>query len=174
MTQERSISFNDQMIDAILSGNKTQTRRPMKPQLEMTSIDFEYAGTWKSWALPMPDGSNILYPNGKAEILSMCPYGAIGDRLRVPENPDILLEIVDIRVERLQDIAEADAKAEGIEDASGAVEFYSMIDKARQFSYPLDSPQALFAAFWDEIYPQSGMQFEDNPWVWVVEFKEIE
>lgn len=71
----------------------------------------------------------------------------------------ILLEITDVRVERLNSISEEDAGREG---------------------YPADpSPYGgkmdkwlWFRQLWDGIYPEQS--FKHNPWVWVIEFKRVE
>ncbi|MWJ65561.1 hypothetical protein, partial [Escherichia coli] len=72
----------------------------------------------------------------------------------------ILLEITDVRVERLRDMSEADAKAEG---ASPAM-------------YKITPPEAVyrvgFGDIWRSIYGQDN--WLSNPWVWVIEFKRIQ
>ena len=64
----------------------------------------------------------------------------------------ITLEITDIRVERVQDITEDDAIAEGVESFN-AVASYSYL--------------------WDSINAKRGYPWEKNPWVWVISFKQI-
>lgn len=71
----------------------------------------------------------------------------------------ITLEIVSIRVERLNDISEADAKAEGISPAVGGVE--------NGWEHRFN-----FRELWMTIYGEDNWQI--NPWVWVVEFKRVE
>lgn len=61
----------------------------------------------------------------------------------------IWLEIVDVRVERLQDISEEDAKAEGVQ-IGGTPATY----------------RGGFAALWDAINGKK-CPWKDNPWVWV-------
>lgn len=68
----------------------------------------------------------------------------------------ILLEITDVRVERLQDITRGDAMAEGCP-------FPNMANAT--------SPRDWYAALWEEI--NGGGSWDANPWVWVVEFKRI-
>ncbi|HGD8211897.1 TPA: hypothetical protein ACI7E0_003503 [Escherichia coli] len=72
----------------------------------------------------------------------------------------ILLEITDVRVERLRDMSEADAKAEG---ASPAM-------------YKITPPEAVyrvgFGDIWRSIYGQDN--WLSNPWVWVIEFERIQ
>ncbi len=68
----------------------------------------------------------------------------------------LTLEIVNVRCERLQEISEADAKAEGIE-----------------FHGVLPSAPDRFAALWDSINANRGYGWEKNPWVWVIEFKKL-
>lgn len=71
----------------------------------------------------------------------------------------ITLEITAVRVERLQDISEADARAEGctghwVEEAPAA-------DQAR-FDY---------RELWEQINGPGS--WDANPWVWVVEFRRL-
>lgn len=76
----------------------------------------------------------------------------------------ILLEITDVRVERLQDITYEQAAAEGIHrhnrmwsatDEGGACHKY---------------PEPAFRDLW----LSTGGDWDANPWVWVVEFKRVE
>lgn len=69
----------------------------------------------------------------------------------------IILEVTDIRVERLNDISEQDAKAEGFEYP--AVPGMGWKFNARHN----------FLVEWDQIYGNRS----SNPWVWVIEFKVI-
>lgn len=88
----------------------------------------------------------------------------------------ITLEVVSVRVERLQEISEADAKAEGIESSrasqlcGGTWRDYSQgrRDPFEDFSSPVDSYRTL----WESINGPGS--WDANPWVWVVEFKPID
>lgn len=73
----------------------------------------------------------------------------------------IALEITGIRVERLQQITEESAKAEGCtQDADFSREYpYSYVDQ--------------FHRLWNEINGKRA-DWDSNPWVWVVEFKRCE
>ena len=79
----------------------------------------------------------------------------------------ILLEVVDVRVEQLQDISEADAIAEGVEEGCFNGYYVDYLDRDYQFDNAVES----FRSLWQSINgPESWKQ---NPWVWVVEFKRI-
>ncbi|HCF8297135.1 TPA: hypothetical protein NIV23_005187 [Klebsiella pneumoniae] len=67
----------------------------------------------------------------------------------------ILLEITDVRVERLRSMSQDDARAEGVIAASG----------------PMEAGLA-FRELWDSIYGEES--WKANPWVWVIKFKQIE
>lgn len=81
----------------------------------------------------------------------------------------ILLEITDVRVERLNAISEEDARAEGIIDGGclncGEPEPCGCAN-------PEPDATDAFAYLWQSIYGQDN--WNANPWVWVIEFKRIE
>ncbi len=87
----------------------------------------------------------------------------------------INLEITGVRVERLQDISEADAIAEGIEkisavgDGSGPNKFSIHLD-----GMWCNAPTAheCYKILWESINGQGS--WDKNPWVWVIEFKRID
>uniref|UniRef100_UPI00260F1BED hypothetical protein n=1 Tax=uncultured Microbulbifer sp. TaxID=348147 RepID=UPI00260F1BED len=110
---------------------------------------------------PPPNEPNKFYPNG----LSGKSYSAADPNKFWKKRPSIHmprwasridLEITRIGVERLQDISEEDAKAEGM------VSLYT--DKYTHFLEFCDT--------WKEIYGANS--WDANPWVWVVKFKRVE
>lgn len=193
--KERGMIFNAEMVRAVLDGRKTQTRRIVKPQPELT----ERSGfSWKGMLYGA--GSDDRETNRNFAHVK-CPHGKPGDRIWVRETwaeagasapdlklyranyPDhvpssyenvpptdeilwtpsihmprwasrILLEITDVRVERLRSMSQADARAEGVIAASG----------------PMEAGLA-FRELWDSIYGEES--WLANPWVWVIEFKRI-
>lgn len=82
----------------------------------------------------------------------------------------ITLEITGVRVERLQDISEADAISEGIESAYESWRDYRT-DPAVNFPCA-DSPISSYQTLWESINGTGS--WDANPWVWVLEFKRIE
>lgn len=70
----------------------------------------------------------------------------------------IKLEITNIRVERLQDISESDAKAEGVETL-GLYPGYNVSNRGK------------YEGLWNLI--NGNDSWDLNPWVWVIEFKRI-
>lgn len=74
----------------------------------------------------------------------------------------ITLEIVSVRVERLQDISEADAKAEGADP------YRLPVHPAREMLRYVDG----FNALWESI--NGAGSWDTNPWVWVIEFRRVE
>ncbi|MEY1496659.1 hypothetical protein AB7006_00950 [Escherichia coli] len=70
----------------------------------------------------------------------------------------LTLEITGVRVERLRDLSEDDAKSEGITPPSGGV--------LPGWEYRIN-----FRDLWMSIYGADN--WETNPWVWVIEFKVV-
>lgn len=80
------------------------------------------------------------------------------------------IRLTGIRQERLQDITEADCKAEGIElpiDVETKGNLYDGIE----VSYRIRERRDQYAALWDTIHTRKGTRWEDNPLVWVLEFE---
>lgn len=82
----------------------------------------------------------------------------------------ITLEVVSIRVERLQDISEEDAKAEGVDyQAEEKDAFAGWYSADRTVLY--DTAKLAFQSLWQSINGPGS--WDANPFVWVVEFKRI-
>jgi hypothetical protein len=72
----------------------------------------------------------------------------------------ITLEITNIRVERLQEIAIEDIQDEG----------FPLIDEYAHTEHDL---RCWFHQLWDSINAKRGYSWESNPWVWCISFKRI-
>lgn len=78
----------------------------------------------------------------------------------------ITLEITDVRVERIQEISEEDAKAEGDQNP---FEGLTHVDGT-----PIQSSAILrFKSLWNVLNAKRGFSFESNPFCWVLEFRRI-
>ncbi|HDT2130034.1 TPA: hypothetical protein RCG87_001774 [Enterobacter roggenkampii] len=87
------------------------------------------------------------------------PYGKWTPSIHMPRWASRLtLEITGVRVERLRDLSEDDAKSEGITPSSGGV--------LPGWEYRIN-----FRDLWMSIYGADN--WEANPWVWVIEFKVV-
>ncbi|MGU9582485.1 hypothetical protein ACX4Y7_20780 [Klebsiella pneumoniae] len=84
----------------------------------------------------------------------------------------ILLEITDVRVERLNAISQEDAEAEGIdmEALYDSQDCYDCIADHNMTGRP--TVTGAFKYLWESIYGEEG--WKSNPWVWVIEFKRFE
>lgn len=190
-TKERPILFSAPIVRAILAGEKTQTRRIVKPVRGFEHNDIlKYgmpcaADPWAVWW-----HSSVT---DRVGCLQECPYGVPGERLWVREawkqgesrvwyradghmdvkgwpwkpgihmfrhDSRITLEITGIRVERLQEISEADAEAEGITGDDALI---------GQINNPF---RTAFADLWESIHGDGSWAV--NPWLWVIEFRRLE
>jgi len=119
-------------------------------------------GTQKWKFKPMKDDAVAFMLNGPN-----AKRGAIGWHKRpsifLPRWASrIMLEILDIRVQRLQEISEADAQAEGCSMGyDGPYSFH------QGFNY-----RGGFMALWDSINGKRAA-WATNPWVWAVTFKRL-
>jgi len=86
----------------------------------------------------------------------------------------ILLEIVSVRVERLQDISDADAIAEGIERNAEYPTLWKRGDLHgdQNIMKSTGFPKLAYRSIWEQINGHES--WSANPWIWVVEFKRVE
>lgn len=82
----------------------------------------------------------------------------------------LFLRVTNVRVERLQDITEEDARGEGVKDP---YEYQHPDYYDQPHLRGLEINQSAFAGLWDSINAKRGFCWEVNPWVWVIEFERI-
>lgn len=81
----------------------------------------------------------------------------------------LTLTVTDVRVQRLQEISEADAKAEGI------IEYEPTDEDPAEFSCRdggdiWNNAKSAFAALWDTLHTKPGERWGDNPFVIALSF----
>jgi hypothetical protein len=124
----------------------------------------------------LSQGEPILYPADGAIRTTGCAMispGRYRPSIHMPcWASRILLEITDVRVERLQDISDAQIEAEGI-DLEALADGQERYDMCHAGSGAGGRPTLLSA--WSDLWqsingPES---WEANPWVWCVSFKQV-
>lgn len=102
-------------------------------------------------------------------------YGKLRPSIHMPRIASrILLEITGVRVERLHEISEADAQAEGVERVVAGVGWrrYCDPDSEEVGVPPCGDARRSFRSLWKFI--NGDESWNANPWVWVVEFKRVQ
>lgn len=198
--KEWPILFSAPMVRAILDGSKTQTRRVAKRtaaghvketgghrRWHIADFDAYLACPYgqpgdrlwvrETWAAPHSEDGRppraIQCDQMRIHYLASEGRGGLVWRpsIHMPRWASrITLEITGVRVERLQEISEADAIAEGIERSYDQWRDYRT-DQAVNYpgaATPIDSYRTL----WEEINGPDS--WDANPWVWVVDFKRLE
>lgn len=186
MTKSRPILFSGAMVRALLDGTKTQTRRAAKTPASYKKIGWTCPPDGPvsppiHWCPYGKIGDTLWVRETWAyRILAMSaerdedgPYVYAADdppldqRLCARWRPSIhmprvacriKLEITDVRVERLQDISEADAKAEGWPGTLTS-------------PYAISYPKIWYKQLWQDINGRES--WDQNPWVWVIGFKVV-
>lgn len=173
MKKLRPILFSTPMVQAILEGRKTQTRRVVKSEhLRGVVLDETMYNQMQNrcrygkvgdvlWVRESWNGVKDL--NGK-----FIHYRFKGDNdpfhngmrwkpsIHMPfEAARIFLEIMDVRVEQLQYISDQDAKSEG-------VNFTKYVNATARYH---------FMELWKSI--NGEYSWNSNPWVWVLTFNRI-
>lgn len=200
----KPIIFNSEMVRAILEGRKTQTRRVLNekhldkwfnyqdwassvgrvdgianviPSMEvylMQYAPYSVGDTLyvrekciispKYFDGVRSNSYNVTDPDGDGRIcqyLATTPDTEAARDYKLKTTPSIhmprwaariFLKVTSVRIERLNEISEEDAIAEGIHHKS------------------MNNPCVEFQWLWQSIYGN----WNDNPWVWVIEFERIE
>ncbi|HEX5539163.1 MAG TPA: hypothetical protein VFX01_05170 [Methylophilaceae bacterium] len=169
--KQSPIIFSKPMVLAILAGHKTQTRRLVKlagkdlPHdatgeeiAQLVESPYAHPGDrlWVKEAWCTPQAFDHLRPS----VLPMdtpIEYRADGEsrnggKWRTPLfmprwASRITLEIAAVRMERLQEISEADARAEGMGS---------------------ENPVEAYRTLWESLHGMDA--WAKNPWVWLLEF----
>ena len=196
---EKPIIFSTEMVRAILEGRKTMTRRVVKPQpnLVLNPPDDACAEVAEFPVKSRYKPGNILWvretwaklnhnykPDYNGNIFV---YKA--DHITGNDGPDIIkwrspiympreaarlfLKVKNIQLERLQYITEDDAEAEGAIDwICQQHNNGTWIDNAMRGA-ACAKPKRAFALLWNSIYEKRGFGWDQNPWVWVIEFERV-
>lgn len=196
--KERPILFSGEMVRAILAGRKTQTRRVIRQRdldrMEGLMLHDSEAEMWcpygrvsdRLWvretfspgtlAIENKEADNICYRAGKCPCGDEGKYHWHGTKWKpsifMPRWASrITLEIVSVRVERIQDISESDAKAEGITNPAEIAHLRAITEKAGLQYCP---HKMAYSELWDELNEERGFGWDVNPWVWAIEFRRVE
>lgn len=79
----------------------------------------------------------------------------------------ITLEITDVRVQRLQEISEEDAKAEGVKASDAAI-----VMRDSKWHHELsNTARGAYAVLWESL--NGAGSWDANPWVWCIGFKGV-
>jgi hypothetical protein len=182
---DRPILFSAPMVRALLDDRKTQTRRMLKPQPDdilegQIPRQLRIAVGDRLWARETWQG--LSFGDYRPTKSSLCevryaatdPCADLDAEARgYPWRPSIFMPrwasritliVTDVRVERLQDISAADAKAEGVEQDSDGWRDYLM-PHTQCCGNPIDSYRTL----WDHI--NGAGAWDANPWVSAYTFK---
>jgi len=196
----KGIIFSASMVQAILDGRKSMTRRVIKGIFPEEKHDLDYPPhkhdegdfayhfqtdaddyvehrlkpryqtgdiLWvrETWA---DESGYFLYrADDTSEVIT--DYNAIKWRPSIfmpREAARIFLKVTEVRVERVQDITNDDAREEGalttglvntiIRNTDGGI------------------PRTQFHILWDSINAKRGYGWDTNPWVWVYSFDRID
>jgi len=182
--KEHPIIFNAWSILHILNGTKTQTRRVIKkhPLIDcgMSDAFIKDPDNYVIQDCPFGGVGDLLWVRETYEIREVDTEFGVEERIfyRVDcdDKPEtrwcpaifmprkysrLFLEITDVRIERVQDIIEADALAEGCRIWMG------------QDGIKTDTAVNDFARIWEEINAKRGFSLKVNPWVWVISFRPL-
>lgn len=194
----KPILFNTEMVQAILEGRKTVTRRLVKPApagdgTKPEELTITRPGYWNSFGddnvyrQPCKPG-DILYVREtwckdstrymyKANYSDAEKFFRGGKEVQIKWRPSIhmpkeaarlFLRVTDVRVERLQDMCLIDCLKEGVQ-----------LTIAEQGDLVIQGLRARdrFSGVWDSTIKTAELPiygWEANPWVWVIEFERCE
>lgn len=231
MMAEKPVLFSTPMVQAILDGRKTQTRRVIKPKCNKDYDRFSRMGIFSNikdfdpgWHGVDFDGG--IFVNDPIEQPRYLPGdtlwvretwmktdcfglqngyvykadGAKNDILQYTgqeikwkpsifmprEAARIFLRVTDVRVERVQEISEDDAIAEGVpcdwpmepiycpacngEGLTGA--FHPGTLGYMEIDCPhCEKAVARYKNLWDSLNAKRGYGWDTNPWVWIYRFE---
>ena len=83
----------------------------------------------------------------------------------------IILEVTNVRVERLNDITDDDAKVEGIDYVVDKITGYCGYNYLSGGYNLMTTPYHGYRSLWESINGEGS--WDKNPWVWVITFRRV-
>ena len=177
----KKILFNDNfcLTQAVLSGQKTMTRRALKDNVPL--------GNWEETAkhLPYKVGEIVAIAQSYKDIYPNADFEMVGDGFMTESagwtnkmfvKADLLphhIKITDVKVERLQDISDDDILREGVWQFYDNKDLF-FVSKNIGYAHEVAFPTAR-EAFWYLIDKISGKgTWESNPWVAAYSFELVD
>lgn len=202
--KKHPIIFSSEMVQAILDGRKTQTRRVIKPQPK-DDIEKHFTGHWISGLV-----------DDSYERVHICSYGQVGDRLWVRESWATEKIFDSMSAKQIEDTGvgtipfwykvndwqiDRDGQIRGrwrtgrfcphwasritLEITEIRVQRLQEITEGDAMSEGVNSHLELnkdgwrtaiddFKDLWDSINIKRGYGWGINPWVWVISFKRLD
>jgi hypothetical protein len=173
---DRPIIFSAPMVRALLDGRKTQTRRALKPPYG--TLEYLPDRTWRPIYTKCFRGDRLYVREafcprlGYPAPVATPHYRADDDKpewrglwkpsIHMPRWASRLtLTVTDVRVQRLQEISEADAIAEGCDAA------FAMTMRRPNGAYPGNATEC-FRDLWNSLHGPDA--WDANPWVAALTF----
>jgi hypothetical protein len=161
------------MVQAIIAGTKTQTRRVVKDINKSPYKAGDILWVRETYCDITNYKQEPLFSSINGNFVYKANTDFIGEHKWKPsifmpkEASRISLLVKNVRVERLNDISESDAVAEGIKSIHKDNEvLYDMQGKGQTYC-----PVTAYGFLWESI---NGVgSWESNPFVWVVEFERM-
>jgi hypothetical protein len=199
--KERPILFSAPMVRAILDGQKTQTRRVVKPAGRLVATSWSPLHPERGLRVTVRTGPRSTHTGPIGDHLDACPYGEPGDRLwvretwaRFPGNDPVYRATYDgrfgsgwkwkpsIHMPRwasrltLEVTAVRVERLHDISESDAANEGISCSSGHRwglaETGVEHNAPSHAFRSLWQNINGPGS--WEANPWVWAVSFKRVE
>lgn len=183
--------FSTEMVQAILKDRKTVTRRAVKPQPKAALYPMPDSMCWpgcfanceeeRVYRPPLQTGDILWVRETWAKSMAGTFMYRADDKaimverwhpsIHMPrEAARIFLRVTDVRSERLNDITDAQAKAEGVSMPLPA-------QKDPEYAEYIGGYYGAFADLWDSTIKPKDIPtygWDANPWVWVIEFERCE
>lgn len=147
-------------------GERLWVKETFQPIWAELDVQPESMASPEGWAIHyVADGGPVEYQHPDDGMITRCTPAIFMRRWM----SRITLEVLDIRIERLQAITEEDARAEGVSPSDAAVVFD---DKSKIDASLSGTARGAFACLWDSINGKRA-PWSSDPWIWRIEFRKV-
>jgi hypothetical protein len=180
---DRGILFSATMVRALLDGRKTQTRRILRPPYG--TLEYRPDGTWRPICTKFFPGDRLYVREAFSyEAMDIDRNGFMPPWYWADGNPTsgdftrpkpsihmprwasrLTLTVTDVRVQRLKDISETDAEAEGVNPCLCG---HQCPDGEHGGCCAMYDPVEAYRSLWNSLHGPDA--WDANPWVCAVTF----